>query len=154
MIDPQARMVFHQRLASKSRPPSARARQNPFAPFERAGRPRGQIDVVRRGPDGLDAAIAYRDGLLVGFLALIPMRRRNLADLVLDKTLLRGGSSWIVAFGDDATKTRAAFEIGLPDVLRRPSKHTCRPPTGSEGEPDAGPVLPRPRSGFPKTARR
>jgi integrase len=70
--------------------------------------------------DGLDAAITYRDGLLIGFLALIPLRRRNLAELVLDRTLVREGSSWSVAFDEDGTKTHAAFEIGLPDDLLAP----------------------------------
>ena len=69
---------------------------------------------------GLEAAITHRDGLLIGFLALIPLRRRNLADLVLDRTLHREGSNWIVAFGQDDTKTHAAFEVGLPEVLRAP----------------------------------
>ena len=70
--------------------------------------------------DGLDAAIMYRDGLLIGFLALIPLRRRNMADLVLQRTLVREGSNWIVAFDEDGTKTHAAFEIGVPDVLHPP----------------------------------
>jgi hypothetical protein len=70
--------------------------------------------------DRLDAAITYRDGLLIGFLALIPLRRRNLADLILERTLLREGSNWIVAFDENDTKTHAAFEIGLPEVLRAP----------------------------------
>jgi integrase/recombinase XerD len=69
---------------------------------------------------GLEAAIAHRDGLLIGFLALIPLRRRNLADLVLERTLVLGGSSWIVAFGEDDTKTHTGFEIGLPDILKDP----------------------------------
>ena len=69
---------------------------------------------------GLEAAITHRDGLLISFLALIPLRRRNLADLVLDRTLHREGSTWIVAFGEDDTKTHAAFEVGLPEVLRAP----------------------------------
>jgi integrase/recombinase XerD len=69
---------------------------------------------------GLEAAITHRDGLLIGFLALIPLRRRNLADLVLDRTLVRQGSSWIVSFGEDDTKTHAAFEVGLPDILVAP----------------------------------
>lgn len=68
----------------------------------------------------LKAAITHRDGLLIGFLALIPLRRRNLADLVLDRTLHREGSNWIVAFGQDDTKTHAAFEIRLPDALQAP----------------------------------
>jgi hypothetical protein len=70
--------------------------------------------------DGLDAAITHRDGLLIGFLALIPLRRRNLADLVLERTLVRDGATWTVAFSEDDTKTHAAFEIGAPDVLRAP----------------------------------
>jgi integrase len=69
---------------------------------------------------GLDAAIAYRDGLLIAFLALIPLRRRNLADLVLDRSLLREGDQWVVAFGEADTKTRAAFEIVAPEALRQP----------------------------------
>jgi integrase/recombinase XerD len=69
---------------------------------------------------GLDAAIAYRDGLLIALLALVPLRRRNLAELVLDQTLFREGSTWIVAFGEEDTKTHAAFDIGLPDVLAAP----------------------------------
>jgi hypothetical protein len=56
----------------------------------------------------------------VGFLALIPLRRRNMADLVLERTLVREGSNWIVTFGEDATKTHATFEVGLPEVLHVP----------------------------------
>jgi integrase len=68
----------------------------------------------------LNAAIAYRDGLTIAFLALVPLRRRNLADLVLGLTLVREGSSWIVAFSEDDTKTHAAFEVRLPAVLVAP----------------------------------
>lgn len=69
---------------------------------------------------GLEAAIAYRDGLVIAVLALIPLRRRNLADLVIDRTLIRQGSEWLIAFGEDETKTHTAFEIGLPEILREP----------------------------------
>jgi integrase len=69
---------------------------------------------------GLAAAIAYRDGLLIAILALIPLRRRNLANLTVGLTLVREGLSWIVAFREDDTKTHAAFEIRLPDVLLAP----------------------------------
>ena len=69
---------------------------------------------------GLDAAITHRDGLLIGFLAFVPLRRRNFANLVLEKTLISEGATWTVAFGHDDTKTHAPFEIGVPDVLRGP----------------------------------
>ncbi len=54
---------------------------------------------------GLEAAIAYRDGLVIAFLALIPLRRRNLADLALDRTLIRQGSQWLIDFGGTFTPT-------------------------------------------------
>jgi integrase/recombinase XerD len=80
------------------------------------------FELMREAADlvGLAAAIAYRDGLLIAILAVIPLRRRNLADLVLGLTLLREGLSWIVAFGEDDTKTHAAFEVRLPGVLLAP----------------------------------
>jgi integrase len=80
------------------------------------------FELMRMASDlvGLDAAIAHRDGFLIAFQALIPLRRRNLADLVLGRTLVREGLSWIVAFGEDETKTHAAFEVRLPEVLFAP----------------------------------
>ena len=114
--------------------------------------------LIRAAEDlvGLDAAITHRDGLLIGFLALIPLRRRNLADLVLERTLVREGSTWIVAFDEDDTKTHAAFEIGLPDVLRAPLEtYLEHSPAGlCWRDPVAGPVLSRARSGSPRMARR
>jgi site-specific DNA recombinase len=121
VIDPNRRWSFINDLASK-----IRARHRPARDKSNLRLSNELVDLgiklIRSAEDliGFDAAIAYRDGFLVAFLALIPMRRRNLADLVLDKTFLRQGSSWTVAFGDDATKAHAAFEIGLPDVLGAP----------------------------------
>ena len=37
----------------------------------------------------LEAALLTRDGLLIALLALVPLRRRNLADLRIDETLIR-----------------------------------------------------------------
>jgi integrase len=121
VIDPNRRWSFISDLASKTRARHRPARDKSNLRLSSELVDLG-INLMRAAESliGLDAAIAYRDGLLVAFLALIPMRRRNLANLVLDKTLLRRGSSWTVAFGDDATKTGAAFEIGLPGVLGAP----------------------------------
>jgi integrase/recombinase XerD len=112
VIDPNRRWSFINDLASK-----IRARHRPARDKSNLRLSNELVDLgiklIRSAEDliGFDAAIAYRDGFLVAFLALIPMRRRNLADLVLDKTLLRQGSSWTVAFGDDATKTHV---LGAP----------------------------------------
>ena len=121
VMDPKRDWSFINRLASKvrarHRPARDKSKLRPSNEFVDLG-----FELIQAAVDldGLDAAITHRDGLLVGFLALIPLRRRNLANLVLEKTLVREGATWIVAFGEDDTKTHAPFEIGLPDVLRAP----------------------------------
>jgi integrase/recombinase XerD len=121
VMDPNRDCSFINRLASKvrarHRPARAKTNLRPSNELVDLG-----IKLIQAADDlvGLDAAITHRDGLLIGFLALIPLRRRNLADLVLERTLVREGATWIVAFGEDDTKTHAPFEIGVPDVLRAP----------------------------------
>ena len=71
-------------------------------------------------PTSYRHAIAYRDGLIIAFLALDPIRRRNLADLVLGRTLLRQTSGWLIAFTEDDTKTHTVHEVPLPETLLAP----------------------------------
>jgi integrase/recombinase XerD len=121
VMDPKRDWSFINRLASK-----VRARHRPARDKTKLRLSNELVDLgiklIRAAENlvGLDAAITHRDGLLIGFLALIPLRRRNLADLVLERTLVREGASWIVAFNECDTKTHVPFEIGLPDVLRAP----------------------------------
>jgi integrase len=112
---------FINRLASK-----VRARHRPARDKTNLRLSSELVDLgfklIREAGDlvGLNAAITHRDGLLIAVLALIPLRRRNLADLVLEKTVIREGAAWIVAFGEGYTKTHTPFEIGLPDILHAP----------------------------------
>jgi integrase/recombinase XerD len=121
VMDPNRDWSFINKLASK-----VRARHRPARDKANLRLSNELVDLgfklIQAAEDlaGLDAAISHRDGLLISFLALIPLRRRNLADLVLERTLVREGATWIVAFGEDDTKTHAPFEIGLPDILRAP----------------------------------
>ena len=64
-----------------------------------------------------EQAIAYRDGLLIALLALRPLRRRNLAGLVIGQTLVRTGEGWSIAFGPELTKTHAPLELTWPEAL-------------------------------------
>jgi integrase len=121
VMDPNRDWSFINRLASK-----VRARHRP-AREKTNLRPSNELvdlglKLIREaeGLVGVDAAIIHRDGLLIGFLALIPLRRRNLADLVIGRTLIRQGSGWSVYFDEADTKTHAPFEIGLPDILGTP----------------------------------
>ena len=64
-----------------------------------------------------EAAILFRDGLIIAFLALVPLRRRNLADLRLGENLIALDARLFVIFEASETKTHAAFEVELPECL-------------------------------------
>lgn len=71
-------------------------------------------------PTNLDHALAYRDGLIIAFLILHPLRRRNLVNFELGKDLLRQGAGYMVSFEGSETKNGAPLELPLADVLVQP----------------------------------
>lgn len=62
----------------------------------------------------LGAMKARRNGTMIAFLALIPMRRRALAGLVLGQSLLRDGDQFHVALPPCLTKTGQPWEARVP----------------------------------------
>ena len=75
---------------------------------------------------GWQRAAQYRDGLLIAFLALVPLRRRNLAGLRLEHTLLQSPGGWLISLGASDTKTHAPLELDLPDLLVEPLRQYLR----------------------------
>jgi integrase len=73
-----------------------------------------------RAKQGPPAAILYRDGLIIAFLSLVPLRRRNLEGLRLGQNLIEGNGRWTVALDAGETKTRAPLEMDWPDLLVEP----------------------------------
>lgn len=71
-------------------------------------------------PADLDHAIAFRDGLIIAFLVLHPVRRRNLVNFELGKNLLRQGEGYMVSFAGSETKNGAPLELPLADMLVQP----------------------------------
>jgi integrase/recombinase XerD len=69
---------------------------------------------------GCSAAISFRDGLLIAFLALVPLRRRNFAGVLLGQNLVEINGHWIVVLDAEETKTHASHEMDLPDILVEP----------------------------------
>jgi integrase/recombinase XerD len=63
------------------------------------------------------AALAYRDGLIIALLALRPLRRRNLAGLVLGHTLVQVGEAWMLRIAPEDTKTHQPIEMPWPAAL-------------------------------------
>ena len=70
--------------------------------------------------EALEAAICFRDGLIIAFLALIPVRRRNLADLILGENLIAINDSWLITYDETETKTHDPHEALLPAILNEP----------------------------------
>ena len=62
-------------------------------------------------------AMTYRDGLIVALLAMRQLRLRNLAGLVLDRTLIRRGTQWWIEFPASETKTKDPIELPWPEDL-------------------------------------
>jgi integrase/recombinase XerD len=62
-------------------------------------------------------AIVFRDGLILAFLALRPLRLKNLAGLTLERHLQMVGDTWVVLVPADETKTGAPLEFPWPEPL-------------------------------------
>lgn len=70
----------------------------------------------------LDHALAFRDGLIIAFLVLHPVRRRNLVNFELGRNLLRQGEGYMVSFAGSETKNGAPLELPLAEMLVEPMK--------------------------------
>jgi len=59
----------------------------------------------------------FRDGLLIALLAMVPLRRRNIAMIEVGKHLKKEGGSWQLAFETDETKSHHPLEFEVPAFL-------------------------------------
>ncbi len=78
-------------------------------------------------------AFAYRDGLIIALLALIPLRRRTVAALRIGKHVVKSGQLWALDIPAADSKTRRALDYPIaPELSQRIdvylSKFRCRIP--------------------------
>jgi integrase len=62
-------------------------------------------------------AFAYRDGLIIALLALIPLRSRTLVALRIGKQFVRTGDVWVLDIPAADTKTRRPLDYPISDEL-------------------------------------
>ena len=62
-------------------------------------------------------AALFRDGLLIAFLAYRPIRRKNLASMVIGQHVRRVGDEWMVAFAAAETKGGRPLGFSFPAGL-------------------------------------
>lgn len=73
-------------------------------------------EASRRRRPG-DRAVQFRDGLLIAFLALQPLRLANLAGVAIRRTLVKVGGGWAIVIPPSETKTHAPIEVSWPPTL-------------------------------------
>ena len=66
-----------------------------------------------------ELAFQFRDGLIIALLAQIPLRRRSVVALRIDKHLLKAGSIWALDVPAADTKTRRALDYPLSEEICR-----------------------------------
>lgn len=79
-----------------------------------------QLMASASDPSKRKDAMAFRDGLMIAFLALHPVRRRNLLAFHIGKNLVRQGEGYMVVFAGSETKTGTPQEADLAKVLVEP----------------------------------
>jgi integrase/recombinase XerD len=75
------------------------------------------MDAAEKAPTPRLAALAFRDGLVIALLALRPLRRKNLAGLIIGVTLQRAGTGWLICFPPADTKNKDPIEATWPTAL-------------------------------------
>jgi integrase/recombinase XerD len=104
-------------IRSQSRPVRSKAHLRTSEALVELG-----FDLIKSAtdPQNRKHALAFRDGLIIAFLALHPVRRRNLADFKLGRNLIQQPTGFLIVFDGDETKSGAPHEARLADVLVEP----------------------------------
>jgi integrase/recombinase XerD len=80
----------------------------------------GLMMAASRLNTACERAMSFRNGLIIALLAARPLRLRNLAGLVLDRTLVSRGTQWWIEFSGVATKNGEVIELPWPEPLATP----------------------------------
>jgi integrase len=120
VVAPEAELGFLKTIAS-------RVRAMPEVPKDKRSRMVGTHCLIDLGFALMDgagsqstprrAAIMFRDGLLIAMLALVPLRRGNLASLTLGATLIQVGDGWQIAIPAEASKNHDPLDFPWPEML-------------------------------------
>jgi integrase len=80
---------------------------------------RRNLDRLRCFADHLSVgdAICYRDWLIIAFLTVIPLRRRNFCALELGRHLVERSGNWSIEIPGPETKTRRPYQAPIPAML-------------------------------------
>ena len=78
------------------------------------------MDVAEEQSSPATVASSFRDGLIIAFLALVPLRRKNVVQLRVGKELQNQDGTWLVDIPGDMMKTHAPLSFDWPTNLVQP----------------------------------
>lgn len=118
ILAPDGDFAFINRIASHVRARHKPAREKRVTIFgdEIADLAYDLMDTVSK-TDPLDAAIQYRDGLILLLLVHLPLRRKNFSSLTIGESLIFCEVQWFVQLTPEHTKTHAWFEAQVDERL-------------------------------------
>jgi integrase/recombinase XerD len=62
-------------------------------------------------------AVTFRDGLMLGFVAYMPLRPKNLASIEIGRQLVLERDRWFVIIPREETKTKKPMQFEIPKIL-------------------------------------
>jgi integrase/recombinase XerD len=111
------------RIASSARPKPSRSGEVTSAQLFALGiqlMTGAENSALVAGRISKEDALTFRDGLIIALLAAVPLRKRTLAALTVNRHLIKIGDDWLLDIPALDTKTRRAMEFPIPAVLSEP----------------------------------
>jgi integrase len=71
--------------------------------------------IVPQQSATLDAAIQYRDGLIIALSAYFPLRHKNLAAIEIGRDFIKEDSKWCLIIPPEESKTGVPIDFEIPD---------------------------------------
>ncbi len=111
------------RIASRAKPMLSRSGEVTSAQLFALGTQlmtQAENSAFAAGRISKEDALTYRDGLIIALLAAVPLRKRTLAALTVNRHLIRIGDDWLLDIPAPGTKSWRAMEFPIPAVLSEP----------------------------------
>lgn len=115
ILAPDDNYAFINRIASQIRANHrpAREKHNRVMADEVASLAYKHMEEAEASDSAIDAAVQYRDGLILLLLVHLPLRRKNFAELTIGESLVHRQGHWFITLTPAQTKTHAHFEAAL-----------------------------------------
>lgn len=122
VFDPDRKWSFIRKLAAKirARHKPARSKKHLKLSDELVDLGKNLMDQAKSAMDDLEAALLFRDGLMIAMTAYVPFRRRNIAGSNIGENLIPMGGIYLLVLNEDETKTSNEQELYVPEDLIEP----------------------------------